>query len=104
MTARPLLAAALLAVLATAACQQRPPTAPDQNTPQHQACRRESLTAPTVRALDRRENPQWNAFWPDPLNSERMRAENAAYRACLVRNGLALPGGVETVLPRDRWD
>ncbi len=97
-------ACAALAAVLLAGCNRPPPIPPDENTPQHQACRRESFTAPAVRALDRRENPQWNAFWPDPMNSERIRAENAAYRACLVRNGLALPGGVETVLPRDRWD
>ncbi|MBX9702375.1 MAG: phosphoribosylamine--glycine ligase [Acetobacteraceae bacterium] len=94
-----LLPLALLGLLA-AGCDRRPPIPPDQNTPQHQACRRESLLAPEVRALDRQVNPS-TAFVGGRIERDQFVAANRAYRDCLRREGLALPGGVETVMPRD---
>lgn len=93
------LAPLLLALLA-AGCGRTPPIPADQDTPQHRACREESRRAPAVRALDRQVNPQVPLLEPR-LERERFLAENQAYRDCLRRAGLALPGGVEAIVPRD---
>ncbi len=69
---------------------------PDENTPAHQACRAEARRDPTVRELDRETNPN-NEYNTLRISQERNVAEVAAYRACLRREGLALPGGVEPV-------
>ena len=91
----------LLGLLALAASCGRPDPAPaDQNTPQHQACRRESLLAPEVRALDRQVNPTVEQIG-GRVEREKFIAANRAYRDCLRRAGLALPGGVETIMPVD---
>lgn len=93
------LAPLLLALLAVG-CARTPPIPPDQDTPQHRACREEARRAPSVRALDRQVNPQVPLLEPR-LERERFLAENQAYRDCLRRAGLALPGGVEAIVPRD---
>lgn len=68
----------------------------DEETPAHQACRLEARRDPSVRALDRQSNPNNEFNWLR-VSQERNAAEVAAYRACLRREGLALPGGVEPV-------
>jgi hypothetical protein len=93
--------AGALALLATqGGCARRPPVPPDENTPQHQACRAEAQTAPAVRALDREVNPS-AAPVGGRIEYEKYLAEMRAYRDCLRRAGLTLPGGVEPVIPRD---
>jgi hypothetical protein len=101
---RPAAASALLLGLSFAACAGggRVPLdgeagiPPEENTPAHQACRAEARRDPAVRALDRQYNPmnEYNAL---RISQERNVAEVAAYRTCLRREGLAVPGGVEAV-------
>lgn len=90
-----ILSAALLA-----GCSRPPQTAADQDTPQHQECRREARLSPQVRALDRQVNPT-AAQVGGRIELEKFMAERRAYHDCLRRAGLALPGGVEPVVPRD---
>ena len=72
---------------------------PEENTPDHRACREEARAAPAVRALEAQRNPA-NAFNMQRLNEERRIQEIRAYRDCLRRRGLTLPGGVEPVRSR----
>ena len=76
-----------------------PPPPPDQDTPAHRACRQEARNAPAVRALERERNTL-NDYNTQRLFDEARSAENRAYRECLRREGLALPGGVEALRPR----
>jgi hypothetical protein len=92
--------AALLAAALLAGCSRTPPTPADQDTPQHQACRREARLSPQVRALDRQVNPTM-AQVGGRVELEKFIVERRAYHDCLRRVGLALPGGVEPVVPRD---
>ena len=94
------LPAALAAAALLAGCQRPPPIPADQNTPQHQACRQEARLSPQVRALDRQVNPTM-AQVGGRVELEKFMAERRAYHDCLRRAGLALPGGVEPVIPRD---
>jgi hypothetical protein len=75
----------------------RPP--PDQDTPAHRACREQARNSEAVRGLERQRNPQNIPNW-DRLAEEARVLENRAYRDCLRREGLALPGGVEALRPR----
>lgn len=77
----------------------RPPIPPEEDTPQHRACREEARNAESVRKLDAQRNPS-NEFNTERLNRETRLAEIRAYRDCLRRNGLAMPGGVEPIRPR----
>jgi hypothetical protein len=71
-----------------------PSLPPEQDTPDHQACRAEADRTPEVRALLAQINPNntWNLL---RLEEQRRAAFQRAYRACLSRRGLSLPGGVE---------
>jgi predicted small lipoprotein YifL len=75
------------------------PPPPDQDTPAHRACREEARNSEAVRDLERQRNPQNFSNW-DRLAEEARVRENRAYRDCLRREGLALPGGVEAPRPR----
>ena len=75
------------------------PIPPEEDTPDHRACRAEARSAPQVQALDRQRNPS-NDINTDRLARESRLAEIRAYRDCLRRHGLALPGGVEPLQPR----
>jgi hypothetical protein len=77
----------------------RAPIPADQDTPVHRACREESRTAPGVMALERERNTL-NDYNTQRLAQESRVRENRAYRDCLLREGLALPGGVEAPRPR----
>jgi hypothetical protein len=101
---RALLAAALLAPLlwgcggfSPFGASRRVP--PGEDTPAHEACRREARLAPEVRVLDRQANPV-NQASERRLDRERQIAEARAYRDCLYRAGLTPAGGVEPVIPR----
>jgi hypothetical protein len=94
----PGLALALAALLA-AGCARQPAQRTDENTPQHQACRTEARLSPAVRALDRQVNPL-TAQVGGRIELEKFMAERRADHDCLRRAGLALPGGVEPVVPR----
>jgi hypothetical protein len=70
-----------------------------ETRPEYLACQREARTSPEVQALAARSNVE------NPLNQDRMQpllreAEIRAYRDCLRRIGVALPGGVEAVRRR----
>ena len=77
----------------------RAPIPADQDTPVHRACREEARTAPNVMALERERNTL-NDYNTLRLSEESRARQNRAYRDCLRREGLALPGGVEA--PRAR--
>jgi hypothetical protein len=104
--ALPLLGAALLAASA-GGCglfrgprPLRPPPLPsDQDTPAHRACREQARNSEAVRDLEKQRNPQNVSNW-ERLAQEAGVRENRAYRDCLLREGLALPGGVEALRPR----
>ena len=95
-----LLRLSLLLALAATGCNRTPPEKPDENTVQHQICRREARLSPQVRALDRQVNPT-TVQVGGRIELEKFVAERRAYHECLRRAGLALPGGVEPVVPRD---
>ena len=75
------------------------PELPDTDTPAQRACLREARNAEAVRDLERQRNPQNTSNW-ERLAEEASVRVNRAYRDCLRREGLALPGGVEA--PRSR--
>jgi hypothetical protein len=87
----------LVALLVLAGCGlfRRPaPPPPEENTPDHQACRAEAANAPTVRALVAQLNP--NNTWNVNRIEEQRRVEGQrVYTACLSRRGLGPAGGVE---------
>lgn len=70
-----------------------------ETRPEYLACRREAQASPEVRALAARGNVQ-NPLNEDRTSIERREAELKAYRDCLRRSGLAMPGGVEPVRRR----
>jgi hypothetical protein len=75
------------------------PELPDTDTPAQRACLREARNTEAVRDLERQRNPQNTSNW-ERLAEEASVRVNRAYRDCLRREGLALPGGVEA--PRSR--
>jgi hypothetical protein len=98
----PRLPGALLLLVPLGACalfRGPPPPPPDQDTPAHRACRHEARNSEAVRDLEKQRNPQNFPNW-DRLAQEARVRENRAYRDCLLREGLALPGGVEALRPR----
>jgi hypothetical protein len=103
----PLLFGALLLVSLGGGCglfrgppPLRPPPLPaDQDTPAHRACREQARNSEAVRDLEKQRNPQNIPNWIR-LAEEASLRQNRAYRDCLLREGLALPGGVEAVRPR----
>ena len=101
------LAPLLGALLALGACGlfrnptplRPPPLDPDQDTPAYRACREEARSSEAVRDLERQRNAQNIPNWERLAEEARVRG-NRAYRDCLRREGLALPGGVEAPRPR----
>jgi hypothetical protein len=85
---------ALLSLALLVGCASPAPRAEEPLPPGHAACQAESRNDPTVTALTRQLNPN------NPGNAQRVNydirlAQLSAFRACLRRNGLAAPGGVE---------
>lgn len=104
MTSRaaPLLGAVLLLAGGCGAFSGPPPlrpALPDPETPAQRACSEEARRAEPLRDLERQRNPQNTPNW-ERLAEEASARMNRAYRDCLRREGVALPGGVETVRPR----
>lgn len=87
--------AALIACLLLAACGQRAAGQINLNdTPEVAACRAEARRDPGVIAANRSMNIQnWDNM--DRVRTEVAEAERRAFNACLRREGLPLPGGVE---------
>ena len=75
------------------------PALPETETPEQRACLDEARNAEPVRDLERQRNAQNTTNWERLAEEARVRI-NRAYRDCLRREGLALPGGVES--PRQR--
>jgi hypothetical protein len=75
------------------------PSLPEADTPAQRACVEQARNSEPVRDLERQRNPQNTPNW-ERLASEASARINRAYRDCLRREGLALPGGVEAVRPR----
>ena len=75
------------------------PALPDPETPAQRACAAQARNAEPVRDLERQRNPQNTPNW-ERLAEEASARMNRAYRDCLRREGLALPGGVEALRPR----
>ena len=75
------------------------PELPDADAPAQRACLQEARGAESVRDLERQRNPQNTPNWERLAEEARVR-RNRAYRDCLLREGLALPGGVEAPRPR----
>ena len=95
--------AALTAMVLLAGCGTPPPTRPvligDDEAPEYQACRAEAEKSPALRALAKESYPA-NNFNQDRMVREQQVALNKAYRDCLRARGLAMPGGVESVIRR----
>ena len=75
------------------------PQLPEAETPAQRACLEEARSSESVRDLERQRNPQNIPNW-QRLADEASARVNRAYRDCLRREGLALPGGVEALRPR----
>ena len=75
------------------------PRLPEAETPAQSACLEEARNSESVRDLERQRNPQNIPNWVR-LADEATERINRAYRDCLRRQGLALPGGVEAPRPR----
>ena len=75
------------------------PSLPDAETPAQRACAQQARDAEPVRDLERQRNPQNTPNW-ERLAEEASARINRAYRDCLRREGMALPGGVEALRPR----
>ncbi len=97
----PPLGAVLLLLPPAVGCSPTPlrPALPDVETPEQRACLEEARNSEAVRALERQRNPQNIPNW-ERLAEEASARQNRAYRDCLRREGLALPGGVESPRPR----
>ena len=75
------------------------PSFPEPETPAQRACLEQARASEPVRDLERQRNPQNIPNW-ERLAEESTARVNRAYRDCLRREGLALPGGVEAPRPR----
>jgi len=75
------------------------PTLPDAETSTERACLAEARNSQSVRDLERERNAQNIPNWQRLAEEASVRV-NRAYRDCLRREGLALPGGVEALRPR----
>ena len=75
------------------------PTLPDPETPEQRACLEQARSSEPVRDLERQRNAQNTTNW-ERLAEEAQARISRAYRDCLRREGLALPGGVESPRPR----
>jgi len=97
--ALPLAALLLLGACSLFRASPGPPIPPEEDTPEHRACRVEARRSPEVLAVNRERNAnnQWNV---DRLEREGRNAFNRAYRDCLRARGLSPPGGVEAIVPR----
>ena len=71
------------------------PDLPDTDTPAQRACLEQARSSESVRDLERQRNAQNISNWERLAEEARVRV-NRAYRDCLRREGLALPGGVES--------
>ncbi len=92
---------ALLPLLALAGCGMfggGSPAQPEERA-EYRACRSEAANSPEVRALAQQSNPD-NVQNGGRIGGIRAREENRVFRECLRRQGLALPGGVESVRQR----
>ncbi|WP_431281797.1 phosphoribosylamine--glycine ligase [Humitalea sp. 24SJ18S-53] len=86
---------ALIACLLLAACGPRAAGQIHLNdTPEVAACRAEARRDPGVIAANRSMNIQ-NRDNMDRVRAEVAEAERRSFNACLRREGLPLPGGVE---------
>ena len=98
-----LLPAALLLALGGCSLLRGPapqrPQLPDTDTPAQRACLQEARNSASVRDLERERNAQNTSNW-ERLAEEASVRTNRAYRDCLRREGLALPGGVEALRAR----
>lgn len=101
--ALPLLLGALTVALCACGLLRNPPplrpSFPEPETPAQRACLEQARASEPVRDLERQRNPQNIPNW-ERLAEETTVRVNRAYRDCLRREGLALPGGVEA--PRAR--
>ena len=75
------------------------PRLPVADTPGQQACLEEARNSEPVRDLERQRNAQNIPNW-QRLAEEASDRVRRAYRDCLRREGMALPGGVEALRPR----
>jgi hypothetical protein len=75
------------------------PRLPEAETPAQSACLEQARSSEPVQDLERQRNPQNIPNW-ERLAEEATARINRAYRDCLRREGLALPGGVEAARPR----
>ncbi len=89
----------LLILLALCGCNTAAGQRERGDSPQVAACRQEARNAPGVRAADRQMNVG-NRDNMDRVQREVAAAEQATFNACLRREGLPLPGGVEQVQRR----
>lgn len=93
-------AAACLLVLAACGARELPaPEGVASNDPRVVECRREALSAPTVRAIRRAMPPPTDGDGFARAREEAEGAERVVFTDCLVRLGVvsAPPGGVERV-------
>ena len=100
--ALPLLGALLLLLGGCGLFRNAPPlrpAMPDAETPEQRACLEEARNSESVRGLERERNPQNIPNWQRLAEEASVRVRRA-YRDCLRREGLALPGGVEAPRPR----
>jgi hypothetical protein len=94
-------AALVLLPLLLAGCSWfSPAEKPDlEARPEYAACRREAERSPEVTALGAQSTPDWGPN-QTRIGPQRQVLLNRAYRECLRRSGLGLPGGVETLRTR----
>lgn len=70
-----------------------------ETRPEYLACQRAAREDPEVKSLTIQINPL-NSLSYDRVQPRLERAQARAYRDCLRRQGLAMPGGVEPVVRR----
>ena len=99
MKATPVL---LLLPLLLAGCgwfSASPATPEPETRPEFAACRREAERDPQVVALGAQAGPDL-ALNQSRLGPQRQTLLNRAFRDCLRRTGVGMPGGVETIRSR----